>query len=168
MGKTHAPYSQAEKDRVVARMLPPSSESINSISAETGISLPTLRKWLADTARSGAPPEDAAAAKLGSEQIFQIVIDTVTMDELQLGEYARKKGLYVQTIKTWAQNCRLSNGPGAYNVDRYRAIEAESRSTAKKFAALNETISTLEKQLNEKDKVIAEQAAIIILQKKRF
>ena len=167
MGNTHAPYSQEEKDRILARLLPPSSENINAISAETGISLPTLRKWLTDT-KTEVSPEDDAAAKMDAEQIFQVIIDTATMDELQLGEYARSKGLYVQTIKNWAQNARLSNGAGAYSPAKCREIEENSKSSAKEIAALKAKIAEMEKKETEKNKVIAEQAAIIILQKKTF
>ena len=38
-------YSPEFKEAVIARMLPPGSESMNRISRETGVCLTTLRKW---------------------------------------------------------------------------------------------------------------------------
>ena len=43
-----ARYGQAYKDRIVARLLPPESSSVERVSREVGISVATLERWRAD------------------------------------------------------------------------------------------------------------------------
>ena len=43
-----ARYGKAFKDRAVARLLPPESASVESVSQALGVSVPTLERWRAD------------------------------------------------------------------------------------------------------------------------
>jgi hypothetical protein len=43
-----ARYGQAFKDRVVARLLPPESASLDEVSLEVGVGAQTLQRWLSD------------------------------------------------------------------------------------------------------------------------
>ena len=43
-----ARYGQAFKDRAVARLLPPESASVETVSRELGVSVSTLERWRAD------------------------------------------------------------------------------------------------------------------------
>jgi transposase-like protein len=71
-----ARYGQAYKERIVARLLPPESSSVEQVSREIGISAATLERWRADalaTGSSGGVQRWTAAARL------QAVIATATM-----------------------------------------------------------------------------------------
>jgi len=43
-----ARYGQALKDRAVARLLPPESAPVKTVSQEIGVSLATLERWRAE------------------------------------------------------------------------------------------------------------------------
>ena len=58
-----ARYGQAYKDRIVARLLPPESSSVEHVSREVGVSVATLERWRADALANGSG--DAAAVSAG-------------------------------------------------------------------------------------------------------
>ena len=165
MGNTHAPYTKAEKDAVLARLLPPASESVAVVSNETGISIPTLKKWLED-AQAETLREEGDGAKLSVDQKFQVVLETAMLDENALEEYAREHGLCAQNIKEWIQNARFSNNSGASTLEKYKEAKAGKKETEKQAKALKQELANLKKDIDAKNKMIAEQEAIINLQKK--
>ena len=89
-------YSQELKEAMLRRMLPPNNESITKISKEEGISEQTLRNWRDKARKEGYATSgtDAAPDKWNTQDKFLIVMETASMNETELAEYARKKGLY--------------------------------------------------------------------------
>jgi hypothetical protein len=49
-----ARYGQGYKDRIVARLLPPESSSVEQVSREVGVSAATLERWRADALANGS------------------------------------------------------------------------------------------------------------------
>ena len=61
-------YAQAFKDRAVARLLPPESAPVQTVSQELGVSVATLERWRAIALSS--PPRErvwTAAARLQAD-----------------------------------------------------------------------------------------------------
>ena len=90
-------YSKELKDSIIRRMLPPNNEAISKISKEEGISEQTLRNWR-DNARTNGiatPGNHSLSEKWSTQDKFLIVLETASMNETELAEYARQKGLYV-------------------------------------------------------------------------
>ncbi len=100
-------YSPELKDALLRRMLPPNNESITKISREEGISEQTLRNWRDKARKEGyaAPGTDAVPDDWSTQDKFLVVVETASMNETELAEYARKKGLYVEQIKAWKDAC---------------------------------------------------------------
>ena len=105
-------YSPELKDALLRRMLPPNNESITKISREEGISEQTLRNWRDKARKEGyaAPGTDAVPDDWSTQDKFLVVVETASMNETELAEYARKKGLYIEQIKTWKDACMNANG----------------------------------------------------------
>ena len=57
-----ARYGQAFKDRAVARLLPPESSPVDTVSRELGVSVSTLERWRAEAL---SLPSDKAQAGVG-------------------------------------------------------------------------------------------------------
>lgn len=151
-------YSPELKEALLRRMLPPNNESIRKISKEEGISEQTLRNWR-DKARAdgiAAPGKDALPDDWSTQDKFLIVVETASMNETELAEYARKKGLYVEQIKAWRDACMNANGGVAKEAARLNKELKESEKERKK----------LEKELARKEKALAETAALLVLRKK--
>ena len=151
-------YSPELKEALLRRMLPPNNESFSKISKEEGISEQTLRNWR-DKARAdgiAAPGKDALPDNWSTQDKFLIVVETASMNETELAEYARKKGLYVEQIKAWRDACMNANGGVAKEAARLNKELKESEKERKK----------LEKELARKEKALAETAALLVLRKK--
>lgn len=151
-------YSPELKESLLRRMLPPNNESITKIAREEGISEQTLRNWR-DKARADgmpAPGTDAQPDEWSTQDKFLVVVETASMNETELAEYARKKGLYVEQIRSWKDACMNANGGVAKEAARLNRELKESEKERKK----------LEKELQRKEKALAEAAALLVLSKK--
>ena len=151
-------YSSELKEALLRRMLPPNNESITKISREEGISEQTLPNWR-DKARAdgtAAPGTDAVPDDWSTQDKFLIVVETASMSEAELAEYARKKGLYVEQIKAWRDACMNANG----------GVAKQAAELSKKLKESERANRQLQKELERKEKALAETAALLVLRKK--
>ena len=146
------------KDALLRRMLLPNNESITKISREEGISEQILRNWRDKARKEGyaAPGTDAVPDDWSTQDKFLVVVETAGMNETELAEYARKKGLYIEQIKAWKDACMNANGGIAKEASRLNRELKDSEKERRK----------LEKELQRKEKALAEAAALLVLSKK--
>ena len=151
-------YSKELKESMLRRLLPPNSESVTKVSKEEGIPANTLRTWLNRARKEGhpAPGKDTSTDKWSTQDKFLTVVETASLSESELGEYARQKGLYVEQIKEWRDACMNANGGVAKEAARLNRELKDSEKERKK----------LEKEIQRKDKALAEAAALLVLSKK--
>ena len=151
-------YSKEFKDSILRRMLPPNNESISTIAKEEGLSEQTLRNWRDKARKEGyaAPGTDSQPDNWSTQDKFLVVVETASMNEADLAEYARKKGLFVEQIKAWRDACMNANGGIAKEAARLNQELKDSQKERKK----------LEKELQRKEKALAETAALLVLAKK--
>lgn len=150
-------YPQELKDRLTARMLVPHNESITALARETQIPKDTLYGWrVAALGRvpSRSVAEPATRTDLTSDDKFTIVVATASLNEHELSEYCRTRGLYVQQVQAWRERCRAANAgvPSRIGPD-------PAREQAR-------VIRCLRGELQRKDQALAEAAALLLLQKK--
>lgn len=153
-----ATYSKEFKDKIISRMLPPNNESIASLAKETQVNQQTLRNWRNQARKSGitAPVNNQKPDRWNSQDKFLSVLETASMNEAQLAEYCRKKGIYPEEIRAWKDICMNANGGVADEASR---LNKELKSKSKE-------IKDLEKELQRKEKALAETAALLVLRKK--
>ena len=150
-------HSPELKEAVLRRLLPPNNESITKVSREEGIPQGTLTRWKNEAKAQGiAAPTGENAETWSTQDKFLIVVETASMNESDLAEYARKKGLYVEQIKSWRDACVNANGGIAREAANLHHELKESQKARKK----------LEKEIQRKDKALAEAAALLVLSKK--
>jgi transposase-like protein len=147
-------YPKELKESIIARMLPPNNISVPELVRETGIPKDTLYTWRSKARKGGAPAQSMTPRELSSEEKFNIVLETVSLNELELGEYCRRKGLFPQMIDAWQATCRQAHTPLAPKADR-TTIRTQKKE-----------IKRLEVDLRRKEKALAEAAALLVLQKK--
>ena len=102
------------------------------------------------------PGNGKNAEEWSSKDKFGVVLETVGLNEAELAEYCRRKGLFVEQITAWREACQEAN---AHTAERTREQREQSKSDRKR-------IKQLEKELQRKEKALAEAAALIILRKK--
>jgi transposase len=146
-----ARYGQAYKERIVGRLLPPESAALDVVSREVGVSMATLERWraqaLADRAGSGGGQRWTAAARL------EAVIATAAMDEATRSAWCRERGLYAAELDAWKRDAIAGLG------EPRAASAAEARQDRRR-------VKELERELQRKDKALAETAALLVLAKK--
>ena len=149
-------YSQELKEAILEKVLAPNNESSLKLARETGVNSSTIRRWKQDALKNrGGIALDKE--KFTSHDKFAIVVETASMNELELSTYAREKGLHVQEINQWREACENANdkqpSKSAAEIDReLRKCRAEKKQ--------------LEREVLRKDKALAETAALLTLSKK--
>lgn len=149
-------YSNELKASLMARMLPPTNASVPELVRETGIPKDTLYGWRRQALAQGAAdaPGPAAPGTLSGTEKLAVVIETAALNAHELGEYCRRKGLFPEQIAAWRTRCEHAVEPLPSKAER-----AERR-------ADREEIKRLARELQRKEKALAEAAALLILQKK--
>ena len=144
-----ARYGKAFKARAVARLLPPESASLESVSAEFGVRTDTLERW-----RSEALAEAEDRVWTGPARL-EAVIHTAAMDDTARNAWCREKGVYPSELERWRVHAMEALGdPEAERVSPKEARQSKQR------------IKALERDLKRKDKALAETAALLVLSKK--
>jgi transposase-like protein len=149
-------YSEELKANIIARMLAPQNASVPALAQETGIPKDTLYGWrLQARGRCGALPNQARQdGGFNNEEKFAIVLETASFNELELGEYCRRKGIYPEQITAWKRDFVQGSSPAAGKTERDQ-LQQQAR-----------TIKQLQSELHRKDRALAEAAALLILEKK--
>ena len=88
---------------------------------------------------------------------LSIVIETASFNKEELSGYCRKNGLYPEQIEQWKSAAIFAN------EDSLTALTRKEKSELKKE---KDKSRRLEKELNRKDKALAETAALLVLKKK--
>lgn len=152
-------YSPERKASVMKKLLPPENRSVVSVARHEGINEQTLYNWLKQARREGVVVPGSrkrTSNDWGGEAKFAVVLESAKLNETELGEYCRRKGLYKEQIAQWRQDCI----DGANSGEHKAAIEA----TALKLS--QQKVKELQKELRRKEKALAESAALLVLQKK--
>lgn len=145
-----ARYGQAFKNKVVAKLLPPNTASIEEVSREVGVSVDTLERWRAQALTTPARERAWSAAAR-----FDAVLTTAPMDEATRNAWCREHGVYPQELAAWRASATQA-----------LAEPEEQRASPKETASDRRRIKELERELRRKDKALAETAALLVLSKK--
>jgi transposase-like protein len=150
-------YTNEEKVRLVARMLPPENITVTNLAIETGVAKSTLAKWKNNSLHI-IPNNSFLKTKsaVSSQEKFLIVMESYALSEVELSRYCREKGLYVEEVKKWRTSCQ-----GANNIE-----DANSKELKQELYEDKKKIKELEKELTRKEKALAEVAALLVLKKK--
>jgi transposase-like protein len=151
-------YSEERKEAVLRKMLPPHNRSLKALAAEEGISEATLYNWRRQARAQGRllPDGDASPQGWSASDKFAAVVETAALNEAELAEYCRKRGLYPQQVQEWRAACEQANDWQESSARRSRGEQAEQR----------RRIRELERELRQKEKALAETAALLVLRKK--
>jgi transposase len=158
-------YTADVKARMVRRMVGPSAVSARRLEEETGISQPTLSRWLREAAsirdvnRSkspSTPPAPTPAQPMRPQdwtalERAQVVLEASQLAEDELGEFLRRKGLHREHLDAWVE---------ALEQALARPPQRPGRSADAK------RIKELEREIARKDKALAETTALLVLKKK--
>ena len=149
-------YSTKFKEAILKK-LSQSDLSVSQFARQEGINLSTLYSWQKQFKTTGFSVSKVIPSdKWSAEEKFAIVLETATLSEVEVSEYCRTKGLYPEQIKAWKHACIAANST---DVSKQKKTTSDSKADKKR-------IKQLEKELNRKEKALAETAALLVLRKK--
>jgi transposase len=153
-----ARFSEEFKYSIIVQMMPPENRSIGEIARETGLSEATLYLWRKQARAKGlaVPSGEIESERWSAQDKFLIVMETAQLSEIELAEYCRSKGLFVEQVLAWKDNCMQANGGVTQQLSH---LQQEIRQK-------NHDVKKLEKELRRKDAALAETAALLVLRKK--
>lgn len=151
-----ASYSKELKNSIVTKLIT-GETSASDLARETGITINTIYRWRDKAKKTGisSTTKFKTADKWSTQDKFQVVLETAVLNEIELAEYCRKKGLYLQQVKEWKNACTQANGGIAEEASRLNLELKKKEKENKK----------LEQELRRKEKALAETAALLVLRK---
>ena len=145
---------------MVQRLLGPRAISATALSKESGISQQTLSRWLREAstvAKMGDrdSKNDSRRPRRSAEDKLRIVLAASQLSETELGDFLRREGLHTAQLEEW----------------RKLALAAAQQAlaggkTSKRPTSEAQRIRELERDLDRKNKALAEVTALLALQKK--
>lgn len=145
-------YSPEFRERAVRQLMPPTLRSVASVSREIGVSEPTLYAWKKQFQAKGAVVPSHATGPHGWDAKAKLaaLMQTALMNEAERSAYCRENGLYVEQLETWKA-----------------AFESMGQaSDGNELSQSRKTNRELQKELQRKEKALAETAALLVLSKK--
>ena len=154
-------YDAAVKEEVHKRMSPPNRETIPEIARCTGIATSTLYSWKRQWKSRGdlVPASTNAAEDWTSADKLAAVIQSTGLNGADLGAFCRERGLYPKQLARWRQAAEDANSPTATNMTDQRELRKQNQEQARQ-------IRRLERELQKKEKALAEAAALLLIAKK--
>ncbi len=151
-------YNDEFKEQAVRKMMPPNAMSVAQASRDTGVSEVTLYNWRNQFRHEGksVPADPSNPENWSGENKLGVVIETAALNEEELAEYCRQKGLYAEQILRWRE-------AAAAGAETQRPLSAAERRGLQKK---RKKTRKLAKELRRKDRALAETAALLVLQKK--
>lgn len=153
-----ARYPSERKAAILNKLLPPLNMTVAEVAREEGVSEQTLYNWRTKAKESGLPVPGRASTteQWPADAKLAIVIETAPMSESELSQYCREKGLYVEQVKEWKDQCLCG----------FQSSREQAQAAKKQAKSDRAEIKYLKKDLRRKEKALAETAALLVLRKK--
>ena len=159
-------YPEAFKARMIQRLCGPDHRSATALAAEVGVPQSTLSRWLRQAGSVGGirlvttdGKEESVKkrpADWSPEERLRVVLGASTISDEELGAFLRREGLHEAQLREWREAAlRALGDPGRSTCKAARRASADKR-----------RVRELDRELNRKDKALAETAALLVLQKK--
>jgi transposase-like protein len=150
-------YPSSVKASFLAKMVAPNAPSVVELAKEFNIPYQTAYSWKIamlkkkNVTQLNAPqrPHDKSP-----EAKLQAVLDTMGMTEQDQGVYCRTHGIYSNHLDAWKKQMLEGLGVASSNERKAESLQASKE------------IKKLKRDLERKDKALAEVSALLILKKK--
>lgn len=145
-------YSAEFIEQALIKVHSRGGRTIQSIAEELDVKFETVKRWLKvhTIVRADVADKERRAHEWRREEQLQALLETHALNEEELSAWCRERGIFPHHLQEWrAAFCATDAAPS----------KAPSN-------AANKEIAKLKKELNRKEKALAEVAALLVLQKK--
>lgn len=161
------PYSEKFKLRMIQRLSGPGAPSASMLSREVGVPQPTLSLWLrrartlppmtSEPNEDAKPTQPRSPKSWSAEEKYRVVLEAATVADADLGEFLRRRGLHAAQLEEW-RRVAADGAKAALTPGRKRNRE-QPRTDPRR-------VRELERELQRKDRALAELVALVALKKK--
>ena len=158
-------FSKSFKKQAVKRALMRNDGvSVKAIANELLIGYSTLQRWIVQTKNHELESSDYLSTNeysmkqekrpesWNTQEKLAIIIKCGALDDNGVSQLCREQGIYPHHIKQWTKDIIKT--------------DASKTKTAPATSQMKRKIKALQKELNRKEKALAETAALLVLQKK--
>ncbi len=148
-------YSVEFKKAAVQKYLTRGNRKVSEISDSLGITVATLYHWCNKFAKVDGMKKPTQPQSRSTLEKIKSIAEYNSLAVEKRGEYLRKNGLYEENILEWQNQVEEAFSPIKKSlVDRKELLEEKEKN------------KQLEIELNQKEKALAEVAALLVLKKK--
>jgi transposase-like protein len=131
--------------------------SIAALARESGVTEQSLYRWRNQVqGKDELVSKSKKQEKLSAAQKLAVVTETASLNEAELSEYCRRKGLYPEQVKGWRSQAEQAMSGTMVSGKEHQDALKQARGREEK----------LERELRRKEKALAETAALLTLRKK--
>lgn len=148
-------YSRTIINSVLKEVLPPKSRKIKDVSLEYNISRNTITNWMKSSNNDNLNLDEIPnnPSSFTAKEKYQLVLEFASVTEANQGAFLRTHGIHSEHLELWDQELReLVGNKNNKALDEKRELKKE--------------VKTLQKELDRKDKALAEMATVLALKKK--
>jgi len=148
-------YSQEFKQSIVDKALAHPELTLRELAKNTHVSRSSIHQWITHfkAGRLTSPASKEQGSWTYQDKVT-MVLETANLDEVAIGTYCRKHGIFSHQLTTWREEIMAKplNDKTVHYRKEIRTLKAQKQQ--------------LEKELRRKDKALAEASALLILKKK--
>lgn len=145
-------YSTDTRRTALEKMLQPGSPHLSAISRDMDIPKDTLYGWLRKAKLGKLNNDRSRKMRTGIQEKMAAILTARSLRDEELGRWLREQGFHEVQLKSWEQEITA-------------ALESAAGSGGRE-AALRQENKELQRELNRKDKALAEMSALMVLKKK--
>ena len=146
-------YSESFRQQALEKVYTRDSRSVRSVAEDLNMSKGTLRNWMKAEKKksaSGTMGRSKRPTDWSRTERLQILMASHGLDEEALNAFCREKGIFRHHLEQW--QAAFTAGGGVDNRSELRELKESNKA--------------LTRELNRKEKALAEAAALLVLQKK--
>lgn len=151
-------YSTDVKESIMKMLYSPNAPSLRTISRDFGVPKSTIQIWMKQAGMmSSRQINSHDKDKYWSPQIkLEAVMKSMALNEEEYGEYLRQNGLYSSLVTQWKEKVleSLVNS----NTRKNEVVKTDVNKSSE--------FRNLQKELQRKDKALAEITSLLVLKKK--
>ena len=146
-------YTNAYKEQAIEKVLQRDYKTIQTVADELNVNHYTLKSWLRTYRRESMSktPISKRPKDWSTEERFQLLMASSALEGEALNAFCRQKGIFTHHLEAWKK---------AFLSPQQSMIKTASDKV------LRDEVKLLKKELNRKEKALAETAALLVLQKK--
>ena len=148
-------YTRAVKVGILKKVLAPENRSVSEISRETGINYQTIKNWIKqhESGTFNDVSTESCPRFMTPKEKYQLLLDAACLKSEERGGFLRERGIHSEHLVIWDQELR-------------EMIDKKPERKDQELKELKKKNKELEKELQRKEKALAEAAALLILKKK--